>query len=472
MPITTISYALIVRGGETASADTFVENQTIATDSMGTIIHARKADQTTINLTLESAKNAEDPYYQSSHQPDADSFSELNDLNDYMVLISMMYYTDAFKNRYYTDPNQSIYHYAMDYDSFSESERSGMNIVFGGQEQADALIKTIANNPEFFDNILLLDVDHQEYVGSPTAPIINDGYAYKLTFKYFDDILIYYPGTAGDVEFYTNAQGSFDSDTSSQENALLYFDQQYEKYGSDKNYYLMGVSNGGNKAMYSGLLRGDKITHVYSLGGQGFGNGFLNKYASNVDKYKNKISVIVSDEDFVHIMLKQVGEITYYKSQVIWGPTLELAGFTRVMGMHAPFGILKIQPDGTLALAQKSTQNGALKFFHEFFEYAYDTMPQSDFLYMADQLMALFLIDQDLYMDRKFNFMSSVTNLTNLNVINTRLNYSIPELYKLINSFINYSNQTLPKYTWPDILHLISGFVRMAIPNPNTNDFA
>ena len=117
-----------------------------------------------------------------------------------------------------------------------------------------------------------------------------------------NDATVVFRGTA-DLEWSDNVLGCYEEDTEQQKAAL-----EYIKNIPYDHITVSGHSKGGNKAQYvtivmNSILKG-KIDRCVSFGGQGFSHEFCKKYAKEIEKYKNLITLIwdkIKDGDFTGI---------------------------------------------------------------------------------------------------------------------------------------------------------------------------
>ncbi len=91
------------------------------------------------------------------------------------------------------------------------------------------------------------------------------------------------------------------------------FMQGFEKYDSIS---LTGHSLGANLAMYGAITFPfkDKIKDVYAVNGPGFNEAFVNLYAKEINKVKDKIHNFQNEHDVVSSLLNNIGKISIFKS--------------------------------------------------------------------------------------------------------------------------------------------------------------
>jgi hypothetical protein len=438
---------------------------------MQTVIDRSKGTGTVINLTLKPAVDFNDSKVTPNiSNNNVTPLNQDSKIEDYLTIISTIYYSDAFKNAFYESPNKSVYQYVKDFQKLPAEDQKSMDTIAGGADKTKAIFNTILANKQVYDNMILVDVDHAESAGAATASILNDGYAYKLTFLYGNDMIIYYAGTAGDMEWANNSTGILAADTSSQVNALNYFDQQFNRYGKNRDVYVVGVSNGGNKATYVGLLRGDKIEHSYSFGGPGFSDAFVTKYAQQIKQYGTKVTTLASDEDFIHILYpNQVAKAEYHKGQAGWvGTDIVSTVMNRVLGTHIPSGLLKIQPDGTVSISQSSPQNPLPSLVSDFVSYAERNLSTEDITALGNQIQALFIQYPNAYFSDVFSTTSFITDLLTpnfLSVLIHRAEYWVPKWGSILKVASDYAMTKNAQLNVNQMQALVQGFLHMPLPS-------
>lgn len=82
--------------------------------------------------------------------------------------------------------------------------------------------------------------------------------------------------------------------------------QQYDKVT------VSGHSKGGNKAKYLTLMD-ERVDECISFDGQGFSDEFYEKYADKISQNQDKITNYNAENDYVNILLNDVGEVIFVK---------------------------------------------------------------------------------------------------------------------------------------------------------------
>lgn len=130
--------------------------------------------------------------------------------------------------------------------------------------------------------------------------------------------VVVFEGTVGGLEWRDNFTGGTYTDaddgvsTSEQEKVLDWFESdevsdilnQYDKVT------VSGHSKGGNKAKYLALMN-DNVDECVSFDGQGFSDEFVREYADAIKKNQHKIKNYNAQDDYVNILLNDVGEVIY-----------------------------------------------------------------------------------------------------------------------------------------------------------------
>lgn len=132
--------------------------------------------------------------------------------------------------------------------------------------------------------------------------------------------VVVFEGTVGGNEWRDNFEGGAKTDaedgvsTLEQERALEWYESdavQSILADCDK-VTVSGHSKGGNKAKYITLLdKTGTIDECISFDGQGFSDEFVDHYSSEIMRNQSKITNYNNSNDYVNILLNDVGEIHY-----------------------------------------------------------------------------------------------------------------------------------------------------------------
>lgn len=98
-------------------------------------------------------------------------------------------------------------------------------------------------------------------------------------------------------------QGSYQSDTRLQQEALNYYKELSKKYTITT---VTGHSKGGNLSQYITLIDGDSIRNCVSFDGQGFSDLFIEKYKDKIQQNASKVTTIASFKEPVHMLLNDL----------------------------------------------------------------------------------------------------------------------------------------------------------------------
>ena len=260
------------------------------------------------------------------------------------------------------------------------------------EDEFSIILNTIKKNKELYEKIKIVDVDNSVYGNiSGSDRVVN------VTFLYEDNLIIVYKGTAGDLEWKDNVEGTYNiSDTKQQRMALSYFDEMVEKFKDVKKVYVSGHSKGGNKSQYIGVLRGNmsKLERIYSFDGQGFNSIFLKKYNKEIENNRHKIFNICNEYDYVNILLFSIANKIFIKSTTNIGNDDDRQSKLkhRFGGFHSPYSMFKNE-NGILKLNDVTEQSDIMKNFEKLFEY-YNTnmeIEDSKFIYYR---MSLFMMER------------------------------------------------------------------------------
>lgn len=147
--------------------------------------------------------------------------------------------------------------------------------------------------------------------------------------------VIVFEGTMGGNEWRDNFEGGARTDaddgvsTLEQERALDWYqsDEIQSIIGGCDKITVSGHSKGGNKAKYLTLLD-DSIDECISFDGQGFSDEFVDHYSSEIMRNQSKITNYNNSNDYVSILLNDVGEVHYVEGCDVKTPDVHHSLFT------------------------------------------------------------------------------------------------------------------------------------------------
>ena len=179
-------------------------------------------------------------------------------------------------------------------------------------EQWEAMINQVKSDPQLMN---------MEIADSHTDKFENNsggGYSAVLVNKDTKDAVVCFAGT-NTHEWKDNFVGGGATDgkdgvsTKIQERALEWYKEQYAKNDLDQyNVTVTGHSKGGNKAKYITLMD-DSVDNCVSFNGQGFSDEFVDEYSANIAMNQHKIHNHNIDNDYVNLLLNDVGDSTFYR---------------------------------------------------------------------------------------------------------------------------------------------------------------
>ena len=171
-----------------------------------------------------------------------------------------------------------------------------------------------------------------------------------------NEAIVAFKGTEAAQEWADNFSGVSATDgsdgvsTELQESALKWY-QDKVKDGGYSNITVTGHSKGGNKAKYITLMD-DSVDRCISHDGQGFSDEFVEKYADNIAKNQYKITNHNTDNDFVNILLNDVGDTHYYKGNK---DSFGQMGFAE---NHAPNAFMFFDENGGMRITETKQEPG------------------------------------------------------------------------------------------------------------------
>jgi hypothetical protein len=176
------------------------------------------------------------------------------------------------------------------------------------QQRYESVLKAVKNDPSF-ETVVIGDAKVESFQdgGGGSAMFVNTS---------TKEAIISYRGT-GKEEWKDNFIGGTKTDaadgvsTPYQEAALKTYREYTDDLGSEYTITVTGHSKGGNKAKYITILD-DSVDRCISCDGQGFSDDFMNAYQSNIAHNQSKITNHNVDDDFVNLLLNDIGETVYY----------------------------------------------------------------------------------------------------------------------------------------------------------------
>ncbi|MCR4566656.1 MAG: DUF2974 domain-containing protein [Pseudobutyrivibrio sp.] len=260
-------------------------------------------------------------------------------------------------------------------------DKDNQSIIDGafvsGEDWAN-IIETLKNDPELSQ----LEVVAAEPVKKAKGLPPNGQICYKDTTT--NQGIITYKGTDRYDEWDDNFKGLYEQDTTSQKEALAFF-EKYE--GQFDDVVLVGHSKGANKAMYVDIVAdSDKISRCIAMDGQGFSNKFLEAYKDEISRQGTKITNYSVDSDYVHVLMKQIpnAEQKYCKP----------FGIKNVLQYHSPFAMFKSEngkmelsgPNNSPVFVNTKNESKEVQVLRDFSNYLMDNCNDKELKIIADYL--------------------------------------------------------------------------------------
>ncbi len=290
-----------------------------------------------------------------------------------LLTLNILVYDPLFVEYFKCNPNHSLYEWATNTQSNSK------------------IISTILNNKQIFDQMKIIDIDTQSANKNGDQEVVNASVMYN------ENLIIIYKGTGGDFEWIDNGEGAYSNitDTKQQKEALAYYDKIVFLYANNQqNIYVTGHSKGGNKAQYVGILRGDKIKHVYSFNGQGFNQAFLLKYDDKIIKNKDKLTNICNQYDYINILLYSVaGNTQYIKSSIKVNTVFDL--IANLGALHSLTTLYQFKED-SIKINQVASQSNLMINIQKFLNYCIKYMKEEDLRYTISLIINCMIQDQNI----------------------------------------------------------------------------
>lgn len=191
--------------------------------------------------------------------------------------------------------------------------------------------------------------------------------------------IVAFRGTGGIYNAWKdNFEGMYETDTEAQKIAKGFIDGL-----GYTDITVTGHSKGGNLAMYTAVTCRDKVKNCVSFDGQGFGEGFQDKYHYDIAKAKDKIVSVSAANDFVNILLDPIAGTYIYVPNNGTGA-----------GAHSSYELWKTNKDalknnGGSFNGLEVEQNGVMAWAHNAQEWLIETLPPYEGEAVADVLGAL-----------------------------------------------------------------------------------
>ncbi|MBQ8167535.1 MAG: DUF2974 domain-containing protein [Lachnospiraceae bacterium] len=253
---------------------------------------------------------------------------------------------------------------------------TGANLS-GGFEKND---ETIQNMKDVLDAI----ADDPEIMALGIDKSI-DGVVRATCFTQYDESgevaghVVAFRGTGGVYEAWKdNFEGMYETDTEAQLMAKEYI----ESLGYT-DITVTGHSKGGNLAMYTTVTCGDQIQSCVSFDGQGFGDGFQEKYHYEISVAKDKMVSVSAHNDFVNILLDPIAGTYIYAENNGTGANA-----------HSSYALWetnqgRLKDNGGSFIGLEVEQSGLMAFAHEAQDELIASMSPLDGELFADAVGAL-----------------------------------------------------------------------------------
>ena len=238
-----------------------------------------------------------------------------------------------------------------------------------GKEWTD-IINAVKNDPTLM-NMKIVDT-HVD--NTPTG---GGGKSVVFVSESEKEAVVAFKGTQSGKEWNDNFHGADTVDTPQQQNALNWYKETYSENNLDQySVTVTGHSKGGNKAKYITIMD-DTVDRCYSFDGQGFSDEFFDTYHDQIAANQDKITNINAEDDFVNILLNDVGKREYYE-----GYNIGDGGFAE---NHCPNAILKFDEDGNFTMVQ-TEQSPEMQALDEFLNSYIRSIPPDERGDMIDLL--------------------------------------------------------------------------------------
>lgn len=178
------------------------------------------------------------------------------------------------------------------------------------QQRYQSILKAVQNDSSLNSMVIAAaKVESAADGKGGSAMFVNEG---------SKEAVVAYRGT-GKEEWKDNFIGGGKTDaadgvsTPYQEAALRTYQEYTGQLNGDYTITVTGHSKGGNKAKYITVMD-DSVDRCISCDGQGFSDDFMKAYADQISRNQDKITNHNVDDDFVNLLLNDIGETVYYKN--------------------------------------------------------------------------------------------------------------------------------------------------------------
>lgn len=229
---------------------------------------------------------------------------------DQLDLLETLTYLDnetPFKKLSEAGHGQTIESFLMSFEGKIEDDKMYHSFISGRDWKR--IISRVLSDKELCKLTIAESHTDQKYGGESCLFLRGD-----------KEAIFAYRGTAP-LEWEDNVKGASNIgdkvETECQMIALDWYRDACEKYGLKFHYKtVVGHSKGGNKAKFITIMD-DSVDKCVSFDGQGFSDNFFDEHIDKIYKNQGKIENHNVDNDFVNILLNDVGKKTFYKASEV-----------------------------------------------------------------------------------------------------------------------------------------------------------
>lgn len=281
--------------------------------------------------------------------PNADgvkpSKSSLN--TEQLALLETLTYLDdekPFKKILKAEPGQTIESFLMSMNGVIEDDKMYHSFISGRDWKR--VITRVLRDKDLCNMKIMARNSDEKYNGESVL-FVKDG----------NEAVFAYRGTAP-REWEDNVKGASPEDektsTECQDLALEWYQNTCEDLKLDNCYKtVIGHSKGGNKAKFI-TIQDDSVDQCVSFDGQGFSDEFIMDNEDKISKNQHKIHNHNINNDFVNILLNDIGEATFYNG-------FEVGSFAR---NHCPHVFLDVTREAHME-ENKAGRNPILTTAHD-----------------------------------------------------------------------------------------------------------
>lgn len=232
---------------------------------------------------------------------------------------------------------------------------------------------------------IVKDPDVSKMTIAATQRTESGAYQFVAVTQGSSEAVVCYQGTVGDKDWIDNFQGGDALETEEQRLALDWYNQVQPVLDRCGTVTVTGHSKGGNKAKYVTLMNDqNSVDRCISFDGQGFSDEFMEARQDRIAARQDRIVNYSNENDYVNLLLNDVGERHYVRSNLEWNPLV----------YHSLFSLTKAYPFED-NLTEQSEMMADLDQFLNSYLRTLSPAQKKDALNMMGTLVAMLMNSED-----------------------------------------------------------------------------